>query len=191
MSANNLVAAFQANVKYTDPTTPHGFSQFGFLQFNNLVAAHNSVGQVFAGTHAERLASYPAAKYSDGTLFYETDRFVLYVDVSGVWNYAAGTSRSMQNALPADLGAADIGFLTWVTDYQHLLWWAGQGWGWGPGESGSGMVESFAVAPGSGWTICDGSEATILQADGTTLAINTPRIGNAGAFGSLVAYFRI
>ncbi len=188
---SNTVAPFATNVKYFDPSTQHGFSQFGFLQFNNLVAAHNSTAQVIEGTHAQRIGNYPAANYSDGTLFYETDRGVFYVDVQSVWTYATGVMQNTQSKLPTDLAAADAGFLYAVTDYAHLLAWSGTEWTWGPGEGGSGFIQSFASDPtGSGWHVCDGSVVEMLSSNGTLKKIQIPAVGKDGAFGSLVSYFR-
>lgn len=41
-------------------------------------------------THANRIANYPAANYPSGTLFYETDTELLYVDNAGVWVNISG-----------------------------------------------------------------------------------------------------
>ena len=187
----STVAPFMTNVKYFDASTPHGFSQFGFLQFNNLVNAQNTQSQVYAGTHAQRLANYPASNYSDGSLFYETDRQVFYVDVHSVWTYASGIMQNVQDKLPADLAAPDTGFLFGVTDYAHLLTWTGLGWNWGPGEAGSGMIQPFFSLPsGSGWHICDGSQVNMLQSNGQFQMVKIPAIGKDGAYGNLVSYFR-
>lgn len=187
----STVAPFMTNVKYFDASTPHGFSQFGFLQFNNLVNAQNTQSQVYAGTHAQRLANYPASNYSDGSLFYETDRQVFYVDVQSVWTYASGIMQEVQAKLPSDLSPPDTGFLFGVTDYAHLLTWTGLGWNWGPGEAGSGMIQPFFSLPsGSGWHICDGSQVNMLQSNGQFQLVKIPAIGKDGAYGNLVSYFR-
>src|SRR3569623_649434 len=49
---------------------------------------------VLIGTHADRLAT-PAGTYPDGTLFYETDREVFYIDDSSTWIYSAGYMRDV------------------------------------------------------------------------------------------------
>ena len=187
----NTVAPFLTNVRYFDSSTLHGFSQFGFLQFNNLVKAHNSTAQVIEGTHQERLENYPAANYSDATLFYETDRGVFYVDVSSEWTYATGVMQNTQSNLPTDLSALDAGFLFAVTDYEHLLSWSGTKWEWGPGEGGSGFIVSFVTPPsGPGWHVSDGSKVSMLTENGTLTQIQIPAVGKDGAFGNLVSYFR-
>lgn len=75
-----------------------------------------------------------------------------------------------QAALPA-LGAGDAGYLAWVTDYNHLLYWSGAAWQWGPGENGSGYIQFFAIAPGTGWALVNGSAITYLKPDGTTATV--------------------
>jgi hypothetical protein len=84
--------------------------------------------------------------------------------------------------IAAGLSAVDIGALAWVTDYDHLLQWTGTGWQWGPGESGSGMLVPFAVAPtGNGWHTCDGSSQNYLKSNGTTGSVTLPNVAG-GAY---------
>src|SRR5215469_5800097 len=80
------------------------------------------------------------------------------------------------------LGTAPI--LAYVTDYNHTLQWTGTGWEWGPGESGSGMLVSFAIAPtGNGWHACDGSSGVhYLKADGTTGTVTLPNTVSTPAY---------
>ena len=79
-----------------------------------------------------------------------------------------------QATLP-NLTTADAGALIHVTDYNHVLQWTGSGWEWGPGDAGGGFIQGFLTAPVStGWKICDGSTANMLNGDGTVTAVKLP-----------------
>ena len=140
----------------------------------------SSGSSVQAGTHANR-ASVAAAS-NIGSLYIETDRNNLvyqsqYVSGVATWVYVTGTYNRTQSqlvALAATLTTADTGLLVNVTDYVHILQWSGAAWQWGPGEQGSGMLQGFAVAPGNGWHVCDGSSVNYLKSDGTTSSVTLP-----------------
>ncbi len=141
-------------------------------------------GLVLEDTHANRLANYPANSYPVGTLFWETDRTVYYLNTgtvgAQVWTYTAGEFSCTQATLPADLGTTDGGFLANVFDYGHLLIWSGAAWTWGPGDAGSGMLQLFEVDPaGAGWHLYDGSTVSYLKADGTLGSIVLPNLSGA------------
>ena len=94
-------------------------------------------GVVLFDTHANRLASYPAADYKPGALFYETDRQVFYIDklVSGTptWVYASGVYTTYGGGMPSDLGAADDGFIVQAqqgTPGGQFFRWDGYGSAW-------------------------------------------------------------
>jgi hypothetical protein len=63
-----------------------------------------------------------------------------------------------------------------TTTYTHCHRWTGSAWEWGPGETGSAFVQGFAIAPGTGWKLCDGtgSPVTYEKADGTTATVAIP-----------------
>lgn len=139
---------------------------------------------IIEDTHAARLASYPANSYPVGTLFWETDRTVYYLNIGALgsqnWVYTTGEFSCAQAALPGDLGTHDGGFLANVFDYGHLLIWSGAAWTWGPGDAGSGMLQLFEVDPtGAGWHLYDGSTVNYLKADGTLGSITLPNISGA------------
>src|SRR5206468_3650574 len=76
-------------------------------------SAGGASGSVVEDSHANRSANYSPATI--GNLFYETDRFVLYIviDTGGgalAWEYAAGTCVDVVANRPADLGTTDKGF---------------------------------------------------------------------------------
>lgn len=143
-----------------------------------------AIGVVLQGTHANRLASFPASSYPIGALFFETDRTVFYINQgtfgSSHWQFATGEFSCTQATLPVGLGANDAGFLASVFDYGHLLIWSGSAWAWGPGDAGSGMLQMFEVDPtGAGWHLYDGSAVSYLKADGTLGSITLPNISGA------------
>jgi hypothetical protein len=126
---------------------------------------NNVVGSgVRADTHANRLANYPASGQSVGSLFFETDRTVLYVVVGGgnnQWDYAGGVMYGTlsPDLKPSDLGTSDLGFLFESTDYYHLYRWTGSTWTWGPGDPGNGGQKCDFVkapTPAAAWKKLDG-----------------------------------
>jgi len=139
-----------------------------------------------ADTHANR-ALYDARAYPAGSLYYETDRFVLYVATNSaggrVWQYASGqfytasTPATVSAAAPA-LGVPDAGFLMQWSTYSRVYRWSGTAWERAPGEDpGNGttrMFADFSGNPGTGWAVCDGSNVTVTNNDGTTGSFTTP-----------------
>lgn len=127
-----------------------------------------AVASIITDTHANRVANYPAANYPLGTIFYESDRNLLYKDndVAGTnhWQYLYGEMPILQAsiaALVATLGQDDDGLQLFVTNYNHRLRWvygAGPGaFTWGAGETGSGYKADFAIAPTAvGWILLNG-----------------------------------
>lgn len=103
---------------------------FGTSGATGTLGVWGSVGGsgTLVDTHANRLAIYPAAKYQLGTLFYETDRTVLYVNSSSVWTFAAGLNENVFASRPTGLGVADASFLFLATDTSTLYAWTGTAW---------------------------------------------------------------
>src|SRR5579864_8389654 len=136
-----------------------------------------------SGTHAQRLALYPAANYPPGMLFFETDRDVFYVveliATVPTWAYAAGQMACMFGsvALPTDLGINDAGFLAWEDSLKHVYRWGGGGWVFADG--GAGQICAFynSVPNGGVWGFCDGSTYNVALANGTgTTPITSPNM---------------
>ena len=138
-------------------------------------------GVILEGTHAQRLANYPAANYAPGTMFYETDTTITYIVYSGNWVYQSGIYYIAQSAIAyyaATLGAHDTGVLISVTDFAHTLEWGGSSFGWGPdGDDGVGDIRGKLIdpSPTTGWHLCDGTAGVkYLKSDGTTGTITLP-----------------
>lgn len=182
MSQNGALVSFNGVVYWFDGRTEPG-------RWRVLGAA----AVFLTDTHANRVANYPASDYPIGTVFWESDRTVLYENqgVYGAsnWVYILGTMHGLQAAIAGlGLGQYDDGFLFHCTDYEHVLRWV---WGggpgaftWGPAENGSGFIQMFAVAPtGVGWKLADGtgSPVTYLLATGATAAVAVPDL-TAGVY---------
>lgn len=106
---------------------------------------------VLQGTHAARLSTFPAASYTYGTLFRETDRNILYVDYNNsghVWRYAGGIYEAVFASRPADLGTDDIGFPFYGTNTGAYYLWDGSAWQL-VGGAGAGFVTTTG-SPSSG-----------------------------------------
>ena len=89
---------------------------------------------ILSDTHANRLLSFPAASYTVDSLFWETDRTVLYICLypslspGNVWQYALGTMRDSYANRPTDVSTYDEGFLFYATDKQLTYRWSGTAW---------------------------------------------------------------
>lgn len=89
---------------------------------------------ILSDTHANRLLSFPASSYTEDSLFWETDRTVLYIcqypslGVGNIWQYALGTMREAYANRPTDVGTYDSGFLFYATDKQLTYRWSGTAW---------------------------------------------------------------
>ena len=131
-------------------------------------------GLAIEDTHANRLTNYLPANYDVGTLFWETDRTVLYVITqsagTNAWTYAGGNYRATFANRPTDLGTNDAGFQFFVSVYIHLCIWSGSGWGIADGGGGY-IVDAVALPAGvAGWQLCDGTATTYLTLSGVDLA---------------------
>jgi hypothetical protein len=103
---------------------------------------------VLEDTHANRLSNYAPANYPIGTLFYETDRTVTYINklitATPTWVYLTGVMIAAFSSLPT-LGTADAGFLFVASDTLGILYWTGSAWAHLPGI----LVLNFATSAGS------------------------------------------
>ena len=166
------------------------------LNLQSLLPA-TGLGTVLEDTHANRLALYPAGNSPVGTLFWETDRTVLYAvtNSSGtlVWTYVAGMFSSTFALRPTDLGTNDANFLLWVTVQAHVCRWSGSSWSITDGGGGY-IVDAVAALPAVGWQLCDGTATDYLVVSGADLALTafTTPDENSGAAGvyheSIAAY---
>ncbi len=151
------------------------------INITNLIGGSGtSVSSPLADTHANRLSSYPASSYPAGTLFFETDRTLTYVNllVSGTltWTYLSGIGYAVLASAYSGLGVADTNLLFFATDYFHLYRWTGAAFVFAPADDGSGYFRWDRTTPNMGlWQICDGTAVNVAKADATgTTSVTTP-----------------
>lgn len=92
----------------------------------------------------------------------------------------------------------DVGYLYFAQDFDRLYGWNGTAWQDYPGQPTRGQVCLFGagVGPGTGWALCNGSNATFSTSSGGTASIATPNLlstflygaSSAGTTGSAVSF---
>lgn len=112
-------------------------------------------------------------------LFFASDHnYVGWLSTGSAWVWASGENNAAQAGLAtiaALLGTNDASYLVNVTDFTHQLRWTGTAWTFAYGDSGSGYIQGFPIAPPGGtWGVCDGTTYSYLKADGTTANFTTP-----------------
>jgi hypothetical protein len=122
LSQDGQLANYQGTLYYFNASTqPRQWIPLGAL------------GTVLQVTHAQRLATYPAAGSPAGTILWETDRAALYATrlVAGIPVWVLLMTRPLRDVLgnrPADLGANDVGYLYFASDEGVLYRWSGGAW---------------------------------------------------------------
>lgn len=153
---------------------------------------------VIEDTHVNRVR-YPASQ-NQRVLFFEVDRFSLYLSVvsSGqwVWLWIAGTLNDATDSLtgkPTDLVTTDQGFLYRSAFFGRVWRWSGSQWNYSDGSLGAGaLVTTVVTLPAFGpplgglWQECDGSVVSIAHDDATLS--NVAAVAPAGFIGT--AYMR-
>lgn len=145
----------------------------------------STAAALLTGTHATRLASYPAGVSPLGLVFWETDRRQAYVvGVSGgghAWTVLESLGGSMPGTLnpntkPGDLGTLDTGFRFLSTDYAREYRWNGSGWEDAPGAPARYQFGLFndTPDPGPGWLLCDGATGLRSTNDGGLSSFTPP-----------------
>lgn len=128
-------------------------------------------GLVRIGTFATRgLAG--AHGYS---VFLANDRnYVTWVSDGVAWKYVTGAQRGVIASLTGSLTTDDAGYLYYATDYARAFRWTGSAWENAPGEDAQGEIRFFAIAPSTGWQLCDGTTTTRSTSAGSTAAVTVP-----------------
>lgn len=94
-----------------------------------------------------------------------------------------GVTRTFTLANQPKLGARDAGTIGFVSDYGHMVRWDGSVWQFAPGDSGSGYLQTFAVAPqGVGWGLCNLSTYAYLVVGGASLTTANFTTDNSGDY---------
>lgn len=118
---------------------------------------------------------YQDFKGKDQKLFESFDRISSYISsIIAEFNRREDIGSTIktykQTNLPRGLGGSDQGLLVRVdAPYNHLLIWTGNAWTFA--DNGSNYISLFRAAPtGTGWQLCDGSNISFLNSDGTISA---------------------
>lgn len=102
-------------------------------------------------------------------------------NLQAVANNAFGTNVFTLADQPS-LALSDAGYVGFVSDYAHLVYWTGTAWIFldAPG----GYPVPMFVTPGIGWAACDGSDVDILTigATLTTTTVTTPNLNGSPAY---------
>lgn len=116
-------------------TANPGSGDAGLLyRFNQPLKTYDPIqalGTQLYGTHANRLAS-PPANYEPGTVYFETDRTVVYIVIQiatvNFWTYETGIYTDVIANRPTDLGTHDVGFVFRSSDTFISYYWNGTAW---------------------------------------------------------------
>jgi hypothetical protein len=118
-----------------------------------------------------------------GVIYVATDRGYQSWELdygAGAWVLIRGWGRPQPGVLSAipTLTVNDTGYDFYASDYDRTWTWAGAAWVDAPGQPSRGMVVNFqsGVPPGTGWSICDGTNATFSTASGGTAVIAKPNL---------------
>lgn len=212
LNVQGLVGQLSAPQRATVAPTPTNVNPTGAFAQDGTLAVINGVLSRYDGatrtwvpvattgsgiltdTHANRtgLSKYTASSLPIGTLFWESDRTVLYINLgtfgASNWTYASGQMLGGGGSVPNDLGVHDVGFLFGDTTLNHVYQWSGAAWAFAPGDPGSKYIVAGTVAPlGGPWVLCNGGATTVANGDGTTSAYTTP---NAPFGGGINGYVR-
>lgn len=160
------------------------------VRFDEVAAtagAGSGAAVILEGSHAARLASFPAAANPE-TIYIETDRNrVMYISDGVNWNYQGGTiitTLAGMIAITAGLGAHDKNLTFYSVLFDRTYQWDGTAIGEINARDRS--IHMFAEAPSTaGYALCDGSTVTRSRPDGTTYSWATPNLtGLYPKFGS-------
>jgi hypothetical protein len=121
-TASNTTAI--SNVKVPSYTEISNNLQIGGAAPLDLTGLQGGSGAIYAGTHADRLSSNVST--SEGVLYYETDRNMMYYFNGSGWIYLFGdpfkiVSPSV-NALNGTMTDGDIGFAIQITDEGNIVY---------------------------------------------------------------------
>lgn len=154
-----------------------------YVFYNSAWIPFQAIGTILLDTHAHRIANFDPTRYAAGTLFYETDRTVLYLGDGTDWLYESGimSGTLSPDQKPSDLVATDVGFMFDATDFFHVYRWDGTGWHFNSGDSSSQIVGGDGAPPMGGlWQLCDGSTVDIAQDDGSVVSTVVPTVTGLG-----------
>lgn len=157
---------------------------------------------IYVGLHMDRMLTYDAADYQEGTLFYETDRHVTYIVLitSTVhnWWYLCGEMDChlgpyVTRDVPTDLASMDAGFKINSLDYKHQHVWTGSQWEFSPGDAGNCFIVAGPTGTGPWqtglWFPCTGGACYVAGVDSVPVQVTTPDLSGdvfiLGAVGTI------
>lgn len=149
----------------------------------------SAVAITLAGAHSARPSP---AGIADGTLYFETDRRLLYEDIGGVWKIAAGIMIDLAANRPAagTLGSGDTGFIFLASDTMLFSYFDGAAWQAVPvntvaaGTYGDSTHVAQPVVDANGRVTAINSIAITTTATPPAGADTQVQFNNAGVFGA-------
>lgn len=204
-----LIVAIQ-NGSFASKPTDLGLNDGGFLwiaQNRGQIlywtgASWREVIGFYANTFANRPVDAAApdnTSLGTGIIFAATDygNQQWYYDRAAVaWKYLGGGTYAQDTlanigTISALLGANDIGFKFYATDYDRLYQWTGTGWLDAPGQPCRGYWLPFDAAGvanlGNGWQLCDGSVVMVSQADASIISVSVPDLTSSRTYAAFDA----
>lgn len=135
--------------------------------------------------------------YDEGFSFVQIDATagdVVWQWSGALWHFVSGMLRGALSAIPA-AADANIGAFYEATDFARVYRSTGASWVDAPGQPERYQVALFHATPGTGWSICDGTNASYSTAAGGTTSLTKPNLldvahrymagaGSVGAFGA-------
>lgn len=103
--------------------------------------------------------------------------------IQTVVNNNLGTNFLTLGSQPS-LGPGDVGYVMFVTDFAHLVYWDGAAWQWLDGDRPY-RFDDFGADPGVGWGLCDGTTYDVLVVGGvslTTASLTTPDLAGSPTY---------
>lgn len=102
-------------------------------------------------------------------------------NLQAIANNSFGTNLFALASQPS-LAASDAGYVGFVTDYRHLVYWTGTAWIFL--DEPGGRLESRVADPGAGYQLCDGSSIGVLTVGATltTTSVTTPNLSGTAAY---------
>lgn len=181
---DNVVVTFHAGRnKFSSRNYPNGTMLYETDRnaiFVNINRVWTWTGGEMQGLYADRPTDLQGQ--DEGFLFFATDYTHRWRWDGTAWTLVDGIMRgTLSPDTKPGLGTADAGFLFNATDFNHTYRWSGTAWEWADPNDCSGSISAFAIAPTSGWALCDGSTVDYALSDGSLDSIALPNL-TTGAY---------
>lgn len=194
-SAGAWIFAFGSYLGTTDAAKPSdlGSGDDGFLYSavttSGLVWRWSGAAwHVLAGIIQDTFGNRPAVASVDGGVIFEATDYgnqAWIPNFVGAWVLLEGWGGPLRGTIspdqkPGGLGAGDVGFRFFATDYNREYRWTGAGWADGPGAESRFQYVNFDVnvPDTNGWILANGIAQTRSTAGGGTAAFTPANIAN-------------